>query len=423
MLSSLRTQLALLTCLQALLFTNNTSLIVVNGLAGLAIADSKLLATLPVTGYVLGGAIWAMPAAAVMNRWGRRTGYTIGSLVAALGALLAWYALSQKSLPLLCFATFVLGLYNAFGASLRFAAADVADDQRPSFKAKAISLVVTGGIAGGVIGPELAKWSSAALSTRFAGTYLTLVGFALVSLLLVQLLRLPSMHAGAAAGGPARPMREILRQPACWFAILTASLGYGIMNLLMVATPLAMEVCRHPFSSAALVIEWHVVGMFAPGLFTGALIARFGILPIIVTGCILMLACVSIALSGVDLMQFLSALFLLGVGWNFMYTGGTALLTSTYRPSEKARVQGFADFCVFSVMVTSSASSGALLFVNGWSLLNMLALPFVLALLVIALWLSGTLGWGLGRTHARAVVWDSRASAADSTTGKRGSSR
>jgi len=392
MLSSLRAQLALLTALQALLFTNNVSLIVVNGLAGLAIADSKLLATLPVTGYVLGGAVWAMPAAAVMSRFGRRAGYTIGSLVAMMGSLLAWYAMTQKSLALLCLATFVLGLYNAFGASLRFAAADVADLHRPSFRARAISLVVTGGIAGGVIGPELAKWSSEWLPTRFSGTYLTLVGFALVSLLLVRLLRLPTRRDTTVAGA-ARPLSEILRQPVCWFAIMTTALGYGIMNLLMVATPLAMEVCRHPFASAALVIEWHVVGMFAPGLVTGSLIARFGIMPIIVTGCLLMLACVGIALSGVDLMQFLSALLLLGIGWNFMYTGGTMLLTSAYRPAERMKVQGFMDLCVFSVMVTSSASSGALLFVNGWTVLNLLALPFVLLVLGTALWLAARIGW------------------------------
>jgi len=392
MLSSLRAQLALLIALQALLFTNNVSLIVVNGLAGLAIADTKLMATLPVTGYVLGGAIWAMPAAAVMTRYGRRVGYTIGSLVAMLGSVMAWYAMTQKSLALLCFATFVLGLYNAFGASLRFAAADVADLHRPTFRARAISLVVTGGIAGGVIGPELAKWSSEWLPTRFAGTYLTLVGFALVSLVLVQLLRLPARR-GPVVGGSVRPLPEILRQPVCWFAIMTTALGYGIMNLLMVATPLAMEVCRHPFSSAALVIEWHVVGMFAPGLLTGTLIARFGVMPIIVTGCVLMLACVGIALSGVDLMQFLSALFLLGVGWNFMYTGGTTLLTGAYRPAERIKVQGFMDLCVFSVMVTSSASSGALLFVNGWALLNLLALPFVLLVLGTALWMASRIGW------------------------------
>jgi len=403
MLSSLRAQLALLTVLQALLFTNNVSLAVVNGLAGLAIADNKLFATLPVAGYVLGGAVWAMPAAALMSRFGRRAGYTIGSVVAMLGSLLAWYAMTQKSLPLLCFATFVLGLYNAFGASLRFAAADVADLHRPSFRARAISLVVTGGIAGGVIGPELAKWSSDWLPTRFSGTYLTLVGFALASLLLVQLLRLPFRREAPVAGA-VRPLAEILRQPVCWFAIMTTALGYGIMNLLMVATPLAMEVCRHPFASAALVIEWHVVGMFAPGLVTGSLIARFGIMPIIVTGCLLMLGCVAIALSGVDLMQFLSALLLLGIGWNFMYTGGTTLLTSAYRPAERIKVQGFMDLCVFSVMVTSSASSGVLLFVNGWTVLNLLAAPFVLLVLGTALWLAGRIGWRAERATAAAAA-------------------
>ena len=154
-----------------------------------------------------------------------------------------------------------------------------------------------------------------------------------------------------------------------------------IMNLLMVATPLAMEVCRHPYASAALVLEWHVIGMFLPGLFTGGLITRFGVLPVIVTGCVLMLACVAIALTGVELMQFVLALTLLGVGWNFMYTGATTMLTSAYRPSEKNKVQGFMDLCVFTTMVTTSASSGAMLMVNGWSVLNLLSLPIVLVAL------------------------------------------
>ena len=400
MLSSLRSQIGLLACLQALLFTNNVSLVAVTGLAGFAIADTKLLATLPVTGYVLGGALWAMPAAAVMHRVGRRAGYSIGSIVAALGSLLAWYALTQSSLVLLCVSTFVLGLYNAFGVSLRFAAADVADAYRPTFKARAISLVLTGGIAGGVIGPELAKWSSGWLPTKFAGTYLTLTGFAMLSLALAQLLRLPP-RVEHEASGPARPLAQILRQPVCWVAIMTAALAYGVMNLLMVATPLAMEVCKYPFASAAMVIEWHVIGMFAPGLFTGSLIARFGALPIIVAGCLMMLACVAIALSGVELMHFLSALLLLGVGWNFMYTGGTALLTTAYRPSEKSRVQGFNDFCVFATMVTSSASSGAMLVVNGWSVLNLLSLPFVVLVLVAVLWLAPRIGWGIGRVKLR----------------------
>ncbi|MCL4747406.1 MAG: MFS transporter, partial [Burkholderiaceae bacterium] len=181
-------------------------------------------------------------------------------------------------------------------------------------------------------------------------------------------------------------------------------LGYGVMNLLMVATPLAMEVCKHPFASAALVIEWHIVGMFAPGLFTGALIARVGILPVIAAGCALMLACIAIALSGVDLMQFLVALFLLGVGWNFMYTGGTALLTTSYRPSERMRVQGFMDACVFMTMVTSSASSGALLYVNGWSILNLLSIPVVLIVLFAVLRQGFRAGWSVGRVPAQGAA-------------------
>ncbi len=388
MFATLRFQIGLLTLMQALLLTNNATLIAVNGLAGLQLADNKLFATFPVTGYVLGGAVWAMPAAAFMRRYGRRAGYTVGSLAAIAGAVLAWHAMTIGSLALLCAATFVCGLYNAFGASLRFAAADAAETWRPGFRARAISLVLTGGIAGGVIGPEVSKWSREWLPAQFAGTYLTLIGFALASLLLAQLLRLEAPRLAAAAAGPARALAEILREPACWVAILCAALAYGVMNLLMVATPLAMEVCSHPYPAAALVIEWHVIGMFAPGFFTGSLIGRFGVLPVIAAGCLLMLGCVAIALSGVELMQFVAALILLGIGWNFMYTGATTLLTSAYRPGEKNKVQGFMDLCVFTVMITSSASSGALLFVNGWSILNLLSLPFVLAALGAVAWLA-----------------------------------
>lgn len=397
MLARLKVQLPLLALMQALMLINNVTLVAISGLAGFQLAENKLMATLPVTGYLLGGAVWAMPAASFMRRHGRRAGYTLGSLVAMCGAALGWYAMTRQSLGLLCLATFVTGLYSAFGASLRFAAADVADAYRPDFRMRAISLVLTGGIAGGVIGPELAIWSRTWLSTQFAGSYLTLAGFAAASCVLAQLLRLPRQAAGAAGGAPPRPLREILAQPQCWIAILCAALGYGVMNLLMVATPLAMEVCRLPFSKVALVIEWHVIGMFAPGLFTGSLITRFGVLPVIVTGCLLMIGCVAIALTGVDLMQFLSALFLLGVGWNFMYTGGTTLLTSAYRPQEKNKVQGFMDLCVFTTMISSSASAGALLHVNGWTILNLFSLPLIVLALVAVLWLARSTGWGLGR--------------------------
>ncbi|HPU51387.1 MAG TPA: MFS transporter [Burkholderiaceae bacterium] len=406
MLNSLKSQVGLLASMQALVLTNNVTLVAITGLAGFQLADNKLMATLPVTGYVLGGAVWAMPAAAFMKRFGRRAGYTVGSVAGMTGALAAWWAMTQASLVMLCLATFVTGLYSAFAASLRFAAADVADTYKPTFKARAISLVLAGGIVGGVLGPEISKWSRTWLPTQFAGSYLVLVGFALLSMALAQLLRLPTpaqAAQAAASGEPARPLAEILRQPLCWAAILTSAMGYGIMNLLMVATPLAMEVCKHPYASAALVLEWHVIGMFLPGLFTGGLITRFGVLPVIVTGCLLMLGCVAIALTGVDLMQFLLALTLLGVGWNFMYTGATTMLTTAYRPSEKNKVQGFMDLCVFTTMVTTSASSGAMLMVNGWSVLNLVSLPIVLVVLCAALWLSTRTGWGLGRVRAQAA--------------------
>jgi MFS family permease len=378
--------MGVLATLQALLLTNNVTLIAISSLAGFALAQDKSLATLPVTGYVLGAAVFSMPAAQLMRRKGRRFGYSVGALLACAGALLAAWAVSLGSLWLLAAATFVTGIYNAFGASYRFAAADVADAYRPGFRARAISLVLAGGIVGGIVGPEVSKITRGMLPATYAGSYLSLAGFAVLSLLLAQLLRLPA-GADTLAAGPSRPLSQILRQPTCWVAVLTAASAYGIMNLLMVATPLAMELCAHPYAATALVLQWHVIGMFLPGLFTGALIARFGVLPIILAGCALMFGCIGIALNGVEIAHFVVALTLLGVGWNFTYTGATALLTQTYRPPEKARVQGFNDMIVFATMITSSASAGVLLTGNGWVLLNYLSVPFVLVVVLAILWL------------------------------------
>ncbi len=385
-------QVGLLATMQALLLVINVSLIAINGLVGFALADNKLLATLPVTGYVLGAALWAMPAAAVMGRLGRRRGYTIGAVVMVFGAALAGFAVLIGSLWLLCVATFVCGTFNAFGISYRFAAADVADAYRPAFRAKAISLVLTGGIAGGVIGPTLAGWSRGWLPTQYVGTYLSLGVLAIVSLLLAQLLHVPE-RSDVPAAGPPRALRELLRPATARIAILCCAISYGVMNLLMVATPLAMHAHHHDFGAAATVLKWHVIGMFAPGLFTGALIVRFGVLPVVFTGCLLNLGAIAVALSGTSTHEFVVALFLLGVGWNFMYTGGTTLLTYEYGVHEKNRAQGFADACVFTTMVTSSAASGALLVADGWQWLNIVALPFVLIVLVAVVWLGRRRGW------------------------------
>ncbi|MGB7306291.1 MAG: MFS transporter [Burkholderiaceae bacterium] len=394
-LKSLGFQMSLLTAMQALLLVNNVTLNAVSGLAGFFLAEQKWLATLPVTGYVLGGAVWAMPAAAFMRRFGRRHGYTVASLGAMVGGFLGLMAMNMGSMTLLCLATFVAGIYRAFGASLRFAAVDVAEAYRPSFKSRAISLVLTGGIVGGVVGPEMAVWSRSWLPAEFAGTYLSLIGFALISMVLAQFIRLPA-SIGKATSGPARPLRVILKQPVCWVAILCAALGYGIMNLLMVATPLAMEAHHHAFSSTAWVLEWHIIGMFAPGLITGSLIARFGVLPIVFTGTLLMLTCVAVSLNGVDVMHFTVALIALGVGWNFMYTGGSTMLTQSYAPGEKNRVQGFMDVCVFTTMMTTSASSGALIYANGWNILNLISLPFIVLTTLAVLWLAMKRGWQFG---------------------------
>ncbi|MBU6381905.1 MAG: MFS transporter [Betaproteobacteria bacterium] len=389
MIQSLRFQLGLLATLQALLLTNNVTLVAVNGLAGYQLASEKWMATLPVTGYVLGGAVWAMPAALFMRRFGRASGYALGSLVAVLGAVITWYAVSKANLWLLCLGTFVCGLYNAFAQSYRFAAADLAEAKDPGFKAKAISLVLTGGIVGGVLGPELANWSRSALDTAFAGSYLSLAGFAVLSFVLSFLLRLPETKLAAEqAGSEIRPLAVVLRQPAVVLAILSASIGYGVMNLLMVATPLAMEICGHSWPSTTLVLEWHVIGMFAPGLVTGSLISRFGVMRMLLAGVALNLMAMLIALTGTSVSHFLVSMALIGVGWNFMYTGGTTLLTQSYSPAEKNKVQGFMDMAVFCVMVSSSLSSGALHFLNGWSLLNLIAIPLVGTVLLYAAWLS-----------------------------------
>jgi MFS family permease len=374
----------LLILCQGLLFVNNTTMVAVNGLVGFALAPSAALATIPVTTYVIGSALASAPIARMMRRRGRRIGFSIGALFGMLGISLAALGAHYRLFWLVCLGTMVVGVYNACGQLYRFAAAEVAP---PSFKERAISYVMAGGILGGVVGPNLAKYSKDLLSVAFAGSYATLVLFALVALVVIQFIRFPTQTAAEKAGG-GRPLATIMRQPAFIVAALSATVGFGVMNLLMTATPLAMQICTHPFSDAALVLEWHVIGMFAPSFFTGSLIKRFGVLNIIFVGVLLMFGCVAFALHGNDVMHFLVALFALGVGWNFMFIGGTTLLTETYRPEERNRVQGANDFLVFLTMATSSFASGALVTTKGWELLNIGSLPFLVIVSVGILWLA-----------------------------------
>ena len=384
--SRARRQILLLVTCQALLYVNNVTLIAVNGLVGMALAPTPLLATLPVTTYIIGAALTTLPASLAMGRWGRRAGFMFGTTMGFAGTSLAAVGVFTASFVLLCAGTFIVGLYNAFAQYMRFAAAEVADAYAPDLKERAISWVLAGGLAGGIIGPQISKLTRDALPTSFAGTYLALSIVALIGCAVASRLRIPPAH-HAAGSGTARPLKAIAAQPAFIVAVLAGAVSYGAMNLLMTATPLAMKVCGFGYPQAADVIMWHVIAMFAPGFFTGALLRRFGKEKVMLAGCALMFVTVAVAHAGLTYWHFWIALATLGVGWNFMFTGATALLTSTYRPVEKARVQGINDLAVFLTMITSSAASGALLSATGWTDLNLYSLPAIALAAAALLWL------------------------------------
>jgi MFS family permease len=375
----------LLALCQGLFLTNNVTFIAINGLVGLTLAPYGWMATLPVMGYVVGGALSTPLVAKTQALFGRRGSFQIGLAVAVGSALLGAWAVVGHHFWLLVAATVIAGYYSANGQLYRFAAAELA---LPAFREKAVSLVLAGGLIGAVAGPNLAARTRNLLEVQFAGAYIVLAAVALVAMALMAFIRFPDtvVPQGKAAGG--RSLGVILRQPVFAVACISAALSYGVMNLLMAATPLAMQQCGLGFDDAALVLEWHVIGMFAPGFFTGHLIKRFGTLQIMTVGALLNLLCIAIALTGVELHQFVLSLFLLGVGWNFLFTGSTTLSLGAYRPEEKDRAQAAINFCVFSVMALTSFASGALVTTQGWSLLNLGSLVPV-TLMVLALgWLA-----------------------------------
>jgi MFS family permease len=373
----------LLACCQALLLTSSVTLITIGALAGYSLAANKAFATLPSATYVIGALLGTFPASLWMRRVGRRSGFLTGGAFGLAGSLLAAFAMTASSLALLCVGTLLLGVYNAFGQYYRFAAADAA---AADFKAKAISYVMAGGLVGGIVGPEVSKYTRGMMPATYAGSYASLFLFSLVAMAIVSRLRIPPV-ATAVSHEPTRPLREIVAQPVFLVAASVGALGYGTMNLLMTATPLAMGFCGLPYSAAAGVISAHVVAMFAPSFFTGSLIKRFGVLNVMLAGVAAMLACVAIALSGQSLANFRGALVLLGIGWNFMYIGGTTLLTEAYRPAEKAKTQGVNETTVFAVQAISAFSSGVLVNTQGWNTLNYVTLPLLAAAAFAIAWM------------------------------------
>ncbi len=378
-------RLLLLTLCQGLLMINNVVFIAVNGLVGLALAPVGWMATLPITAYVAGGALATGLVARHQRRWGRQRTFQLGLLVAIASAGVCAWAVLSRNFWLLTAATLVAGYYNANGSLYRFAAAELV---KPEFKERAISWVLAGGIIGGVVGPNLASWSRNAMDQPFAGAYLALMGVAALSLGLMALIPFPPLAGQGSTGLQGRPLSQIVRQPVFIIAAAGCAIGYGVMNLLMAATPIAMAQCGHPFSAAALVLEWHVLGMYVPSFFTGKLIKRFGVLPIMSIGLVLNIACVLFALNGTDVMHFLGALLVLGVGWNFLYIGGSTLATETWRPEEKTRAQAALDFCVYATMTVTSFSSGALVTTGGWTAMNLGTLLPIGLLAAALVWLA-----------------------------------
>jgi len=382
-----RTNVALLTLCQALTMTGNNILATTAALVGHSLLIDKSWATLPTALQMTGTMAAIVPASFLMARFGRRTGFTIGAAIGGSGAALAVLAIFLAAFPLFCLGTCLLGAYSGFSAYYRFAAAEIAP---PSFRGKAISLVMAGGVAAAIFGPEMAKWSRDLFApVLYAGCYAMIVVFCLISIALLRLVALlppaASVGPGSVGAVPARPLGAIIGQPIFLMAASAGMIAYGMMSLVMTATPLAMLGCGLPFADAAFVIQWHALGMYAPSFVTGHLIDRFGATRVMLAGVALLVLCATTALSGVALAQFWLALLLLGIGWNFLFIGATALLTAAYTQAERAKTQAANDFLIFGMVALSSFSSGVLLDGFGWNAVNLVILPFAGAILILLL--------------------------------------
>ena len=369
---------------QATLQITTVTMIAVTGLAGYALADNKSFATVPLTSYVLGSAMTTIPASLLMGVIGRRAGFQLGSALGIAGGVICALAIWLASFWLLCAGMMVMGTYTAFGKYYRLAAADAASS---SFKAKAISFTLAGGILGGVLGPEMAKYTHDLIDNHmYLASYLSLSVVAMVAILILSQLDIPLLSKDE-QNGPSRPLAVIMRQPEFIVAALVAMMSYGLMNLMMTSTPLAMHAHDHNFNASVLVIEWHVIGMYAPSFFTGSLVNRFGVLRIMLAGIVIYFASAGSALAGTEFIHFWMALFLCGVGWNFMFVGASTLLTECHTPAERAKTQAANDFMIFATMAVSSTSSGVLLNKSGWYAVNWGTIPFLLLAAGATLWL------------------------------------
>ncbi len=387
-----RNALVLAVC-QALAGGNNTVILATGGILGAMLAPDKSLATLPISIYVLGLWLGALPFGRLARRLGRRAAFQIGTVSGVLTGLMGYFAVMHGSFLLFNVATFLSGLYAAAHVAYRFAAADTASE---AFKPKAISWVMIGGIASGIVGPQIVIFTKDLLPPYlFAITFLAQAGLAVLSAGVLMLLQIP-VPPRKQPQGEGRPLREIARQPRFIVAVACGVASYSMMNMVMTAAPLAMVMCNHTVSDATLGLQWHVLGMFVPSFFTGTLITRFGVDRIVVTGLLLLVASAIVGSTGISLWHFWTGLVLLGVGWNFGFIAATTMVTQCHAPNERNRVQAFNDFLVFGSMAIGSFSSGGLLHYFGWQAVNAVVFPVVLVA-------GGLLLWGALQRRARAA--------------------
>ncbi|HIO91467.1 MAG TPA: MFS transporter [Leucothrix mucor] len=385
----------LLAVCQSLMQSSNILMIAVSALACLPMLEDKSLVTLPISLQFFSMMLTSVPASLFMGKFGRKAGFMLASFIGMMGGLLAIIAILNNQFWLFSLAAVCLGVFNGFGNYYRFAAVDLVHVE---FKSRAISYVMVGGVFAALIGPNLStmakyvfaelKMSSALgesiANSQFAGAFFFVIAFYILTLLILSFIKLPEPDISE-FNGTVRPWRELISQPKFSVALICGMLGYGVMSLVMTATPLAMMHHAHNFTDTMFVIQWHVLAMFVPSFFTGSLIMRFGVVNILLWGVIFAFVCVVINLVGQSTWHFTAALIFLGFSWNFLFIGATSLLTDSYKPQEKSKSQAINDFLVFTTVTIASLSAGVLQHQFGWQMVNIGVVPLIVIMLLSVL--------------------------------------
>lgn len=375
---------AILVFSQILFMVASITVMTLSGVVGQQLSPTPGLATLPIAISMLGTVVSTLPASLYMKRVGRRRGFITGTTLGGIaGGLLSFVAIAQQSFWLFCAGNLLLGFYQGFAMYYRFAALDVAS---PAFRSRAISLVMAGGVAAAFLGP----WNASAATDLIAGVpsggpYLVIAVLALLATGLLTQLKVPA-SGESQPGEASRPMSAIASQARFMVALLAGAVSYAVMILVMTATPLAMRAHGFEMEQIAFIMQWHVLGMFAPSFVTGSLIARLGIPRILLAGTLLMAGTALVSNLGASLVHFWVALVLLGIGWNFLFVGGSTLLSTAHSEAERGKVQGINDLVIFSLVAIGSLMSGALSYHLGWKGLNLAMLPPIALVALTTLW-------------------------------------